>query len=100
MLADTFAALRDVDRFFYLNDPELGEIVRRHGTPTLRPDHSLAALLRLNGVQPVDAAGAPDADIWRVGTNGRSAEGPHSLVGRGARDIRQTRPATRVSPEP
>jgi hypothetical protein len=40
-----FEALRDGDRFFYLNDPELGEIERRYGI-TYR--HTLGAIIEMN----------------------------------------------------
>jgi hypothetical protein len=45
MFKRQFEALRDGDRFFYLNDPELATIKRRYGIDFRR---TLADVIRMN----------------------------------------------------
>jgi peroxidase len=52
-----FEALRDGDRFFYANDPQLATIRRRYG---ISYRHTLAQIVRMN-----TAAVVPD-DVFRA----------------------------------
>jgi hypothetical protein len=55
-----FEALRDGDRYFYLNDPSLQVIEQRYG---IGADHTLADLIEMNsGVLPGEIA----SDVFRV----------------------------------
>ncbi|MGO9488136.1 MAG: peroxidase family protein [Solirubrobacteraceae bacterium] len=87
-----FEALRDGDRFFYLNDPTLATLESRYG---LTYKHSLSELISLDG--KVSRQQQPQADVFYAPTPVRGGAAPsRRLTRRGEREARRSaRRATR-----
>ncbi len=94
-----FEALRDGDRFFYMNDPTLAMLESRYG---LTYRHSLAELIALDG--QLSHKQLPQADVFYapapVRAAARPARGTHARRRAGARrqQAEARRPARRAAP--
>ena len=82
VIRNTFKRLRDGDRFFYTNVHESEKLMRIREETDAKVTHNytLADILRLHGISPVDQDGVYDKDIWRVGSTSAGRNARYGLI--------------------
>lgn len=81
VLREMFEKIRDGDRFFYENQAEAErlELVQSETSAEVMYNYTLAAILELHGIEPVDQDGNTDDNIWFVGSTNAGKNARYGL---------------------